>query len=182
MQRYSDISRKVSQGHTYDVKVLPENPGIASTANVKVNFADEPKQIPFHYTNSSGACATECIDEGFIACPDPFMTGSKLITSCHDPIEFVERDGIQKPIPSECTGPHSSEISRYQACPREAFCGDEIISVDTLPLEITFPNNQLAAGAMCFYRFILMNQLHDTNEFDFLFSVSEEIEATLAKG
>ena len=42
MQRYSDISRKVSQGHTYDVKVLPENPGIASTANVKVNFAGEP--------------------------------------------------------------------------------------------------------------------------------------------
>ena len=110
------------------------------------------------------------------------MTGSKLITSCHDPIEFVERDGIQKPIPRECTGPHSSEISRYQACPREAFCGDEIISVDTLPLEVTFLNNQLAAGAMCFYRFILMNQLHDTKAFDFLFSVSEEIEATLAKG
>ena len=80
------------------------------------------------------------------------MTGSKLITSCHDPIEFVERDGIERPMPAGCTGPHSKETNRYLACPREAFCGDENIVSGHLPIEITFPRNQFAAGAMCFYR------------------------------
>ena len=82
--------------------------------------------LPFHFTNSSANCAIECVDRGFVACPDPFKKEDKSISSCHDREEFS--DGV----PAGCTSQDNDLIHRYYGCPREAFCGPAVIHADNL--------------------------------------------------
>ena len=76
--------------------------------------------LPFHITNSAASCATECIDQGFIACTDPYETGDKSISSCHYPNEW---ETVGEDIPARCTSMNTDLVHRYLGCPRETFCG-----------------------------------------------------------
>ena len=113
-------------------------------------------KLPYHYTNSSAHCAKDCVDQGFVACLDPFETQEKHTSSCHATDDFKDT------IPINCTSESNDIIHRYYGCPREAFCGPSVIYAENLEelelYKVKFKDDQFASGSLCFYEIVFSKE------------------------